>query len=168
MLHAVIDENLSIAGYRDVDPSDVPSHKLRSDGGKFLRPVSDPGQPNFNAMLETVAKTVTVETGQVIVSYSISRRSEDEQRRAVKAEAGRRILERFPEWKQANMTARSVELIRKGEQNWTTEEAQEAAAIQSAWDWVKDVQTASDALESAQPIPVDFTDDGYWPSAVGL
>lgn len=164
MRHALIDEDLSVAGYRDVDPSDVPSHKLRSDGGKFLRPVSDPGQPNFNALLETVAKTVTVETGQVIVSYSISRRSEDEQRRAVKAEAGRRILERFPEWKQANMTARSVELIRKGEQNWTTEEAQEAAAIQSARDWVKAVREASNVIEASAVIPVDFSDNSYWPA----
>lgn len=164
MRHALIDEDLSVAGYRDVDPSDVPSHKLRSDGGKFLRPVSDPGQPNFNALLETVAKTVTVETGQVIVSYSISRRSEDEQRRAVKAEAGRRILERFPEWKQANMRARSVELIRKGEQNWTTEEAQEAAAIQSAWDWVKAVREASNVIEASAVIPVDFSDNSYWPA----
>jgi hypothetical protein len=57
----------------------------------------------------------------------------------VKAEARRRILTRFPEWKQANMTARGVELlnIRVAIGSWTQAQAEEAAALGAAWDWIK-------------------------------
>jgi hypothetical protein len=83
----------------------------------------------------------------------------------VKAEARRRILARFPEWKQANMTARGVELvnIRLAVGSWTENQAQEAAALSAAWDWIKGVRAASDALEALDPIPADFADDGNWP-----
>lgn len=82
----------------------------------------------------------------------------------VKAEARRRILARLPDWKQANMTARGVELLRKGEVNWTPQEQAEADAITAAWDWVKAVRLASDDIEAMTPIPDDYRDDGHWPS----
>ena len=69
---------------------------------------------------------------------------------AIKADARRRILDRYPDWRQANMTARGVELQdlwrRHGE--WTDAEAAEAAALQAAWDWIKTVRRHSDALEA--------------------
>ncbi len=84
----------------------------------------------------------------------------------VKAEARRRILDNFPEWKQANMTARMVELnkIRADAGSWTANEQTEVAAIQSAWDWVKSVRAASDGLELS--LPADYLDDGHWPAPV--
>lgn len=82
----------------------------------------------------------------------------------VKAEARRRILARLPDWKQANMTARGVELLRKGEVNWTPQEQAEADAITAAWDWVKAIRLASDDIEAMTPIPDDYRDDGHWPS----
>jgi hypothetical protein len=83
----------------------------------------------------------------------------------VKAEARRRILARFPEWRQANMTAQGVELlnIRVAVGSWTQAQAQEAAALFAAWDWIKAVRAASDAIEALEPIPADLADDGYWP-----
>ena len=85
---------------------------------------------------------------------------------AVKAEARRRILARFPEWKQANMTARGVELIgiRVVAGAWSPEEAAEAKALGAAWDWIKAVRAASDALEAGAPTPADFADDKHWPA----
>lgn len=83
----------------------------------------------------------------------------------VKVEARRRILLRFPEWKQANMTARGVELtlvLASGGQ-WSPQEQAEADALQGAWDWIKQVRVASDALEAASPIPTDYTADSHWP-----
>ncbi len=65
-----------------------------------------------------------------------------------KAEAGRRILGVAPEWKQRNMTVRAVELLHKGEADWTTEERAEAAAMESAWAQITAIRVASDVLEA--------------------
>lgn len=82
---------------------------------------------------------------------------------SVRAEARRRILSAFPEWKQANMTARAVELVDKlvrGE-TLTDAEADERAAIDAAWGWIKAVRAASNALESDPPS--DYAADAHWP-----
>jgi hypothetical protein len=84
----------------------------------------------------------------------------------IKAEARRRILEKYPEWKQLNMTARMVELnkIRASVGSWTAGEQIEVDVIQSAWDWVKSVRSASDALELT--LPVDYNNNNlYWPKS---
>jgi hypothetical protein len=84
----------------------------------------------------------------------------------IKAEARRRILAKYPQWKQANMTARMVELnkIRASAGSWTAGEQIEVDAIQSAWDWVKSVRSASDALELT--LPVDYNNNNlYWPES---
>jgi predicted house-cleaning NTP pyrophosphatase (Maf/HAM1 superfamily) len=62
----------------------------------------------------------------------------------VKAEAGKRILARYPQYKQANMTARAVELAADNQKTgpeWT--------AIRAAWDWVKAVRAESNRIEAA-------------------
>jgi hypothetical protein len=82
----------------------------------------------------------------------------------VKAEAQRRIFARYPQWRQANMTARGVKLLRKGEPNWTAAEQAEAVALDVAWLWIMSVRAASDALEAMVPIPVDYIADSYWPA----
>jgi len=89
-----------------------------------------------------------------------------EQKAAVKAECRARILARYPEWKQTNIIARSVELqdIWRTAGGWTKAEAAEADAIKSIWAWVKSVRSASDALEAMTPIPSDYTDNKYWPA----
>lgn len=83
----------------------------------------------------------------------------------VKDEARRRILERFPEWKQQNMTARGVELqdIRREKGTWTIEEAAEAAALREAWAWIRAVRAASNAIEAIKPIPADYAAPDRWP-----
>lgn len=85
----------------------------------------------------------------------------------VKDEARRRILAVYPEWKQANMTARGVELTRKLAQGdaWTEAEEADAEALQDAWGWIRSVRTASDAIEAMTPIPLDFCDDSRWPAS---
>ena len=83
----------------------------------------------------------------------------------VKAEAGRRIVARYPEWKQRNMTARAVELLHiQASQPWTPEEQAEADALQAAWAWIASVRAASDVLEAMQPIPADWQSDQHWPA----
>ena len=83
----------------------------------------------------------------------------------VKEEAGRRILYRFPDWKQRNMMARSIELQDiASERPWTTEETAEVVAFRAAWAWIQSVRDASDTIEAIDPIPADFADNTYWPA----
>lgn len=60
------------------------------------------------------------------------------------------ILERFPEWKQANMTARGTELsftLASGVA-LSSDEQVEVAALQTAWVWIKSVRAHSNTLEA--------------------
>jgi len=61
----------------------------------------------------------------------------------IKAAARARILARYPEWRQANLTARAVELVSLGQ---TT--GPEWGQMQAIWDWIKDTRARSDLLES--------------------
>lgn len=74
----------------------------------------------------------------------------------IKAECGSRILGRYPQYVQLNMTSRAIELVRKGEANWSPAEAEEAATLDGAWAWIKAMRAHSNALESsldAMPLP---------------
>jgi hypothetical protein len=64
------------------------------------------------------------------------------------------------------MTARGVDLLsrRLVAGAWTEAEAAEASALQAAWDWIRAVRAASDALEALGPIPAGFADDIHWPA----
>ncbi len=62
----------------------------------------------------------------------------------VKTFARNLILSKFPEWKQANMTARAVEILSASGTNTT-----EWEELQNAWAWIKQVRTYSNELESA-------------------
>ena len=68
---------------------------------------------------------------------------------AIKAKAGEIILARYPAWKQANMTARFVELLNvelAGNLN-AVEQATKQTLV-DAWAWVKAVRAESDRLEA--------------------
>ncbi len=80
----------------------------------------------------------------------------------IKMRAREIILARYPEWKQANMTARSVELTEKlatGIALTDTEQA-ELAAMKAVWSWIKTVRTASDTHEAALAVLVAADDFG--------
>ena len=64
-------------------------------------------------------------------------------RAAIKAAARQTILARYPEWRQANLTARAVELVSLGETS-----GPEWQQMQSIWAWIKDVRARSDLLEA--------------------
>lgn len=77
---------------------------------------------------------------------------------AIKTKARQVILARIPEWKQANMTARAVELVALGQTGGA-----EWAAMQTAWDWIKAVRAHSDALEAAAQSDPNVDIDAGWP-----
>jgi len=82
---------------------------------------------------------------------------------AIKAEAARRIEKRFPVWKQSNATIRALSLLRAGEANWDADQQQQAEDDEKEFLWLESVREASNQLEDMNPIPEDFTADGYWP-----
>ena len=69
----------------------------------------------------------------------------------IKMHAREIILARYPEWKQANMTARSVELTEKLASGTalTVDEQGEIAAMKNVWAWIKTIRTASNEREAA-------------------
>jgi hypothetical protein len=91
-------------------------HKLHVQSGVLTERPADPGQ------LEVLRAAAIVRVNQ---------------------RAGEIILLRFPQWKQANLTARAVELQSIGTENWTESEAQEWTGITAAWAWVKSVRAQS-------------------------
>lgn len=110
--------------------------------------------------------SVIVEQARVVKRTTHAAIAIDSQKMAVKNEARRRILARFPELKQTNMVARGVELQEIWRQSaaWTAEEQAEANALAAARGWIKAVRAASDLLELMNPIPGDFNNDRHWPA----
>lgn len=107
-------------------------------------PLPGLGHPPELADVDGVPTWVWSETG--IESLLACRIAE------VKTEAGRRILERYPTWKQANMNMRATELVDiRVDRDLTEAETAERAAMLSAAAWIKDVRAASDAIEASLP-----------------
>jgi hypothetical protein len=69
----------------------------------------------------------------------------------------------IPEWQQRNLTAQAAQLAEKGRANWTAEELAAWDAGQAIWDQVKAIREASNLIEAMEPIPTDYTDNGFWP-----
>lgn len=83
----------------------------------------------------------------------------------IKAEAQRRILAIAPAWRQSNMIARVLEMVRDNGANvsaWPIELQQENAAYQAVWDRIKAIRAFSDELEAASPLLVEMA-AGDWP-----
>jgi hypothetical protein len=81
---------------------------------------------------------------------------------AIKAEAGRRITERYPVHAQLNMLARAWELNIIGADNWSEDERVEVVNLQDAFLWIKAVRAASNSLETLAP--ANYQDDAHWPA----
>ena len=87
-----------------------------------------------------------------------------------KVEAQRRIYVLAPQWKQANLTARMVELHQKRLDLvlLTAAEQAEVTASQALWDKVKAVRAASDLIEAdiqaaVDPSNFDVVNSPRWP-----
>lgn len=160
MLYALVNEGQFVES-RDLEPEMVATHKLDTDGGCLLRPLIQTSAPDYVPGLEDRTFGYEITPEAVTETWTVTRKSAQSQADAVKAEARRRIVAAFPEWKQANMTARAVELIRDGDL-----EHADMVGLTVAWGWIKSVREASNALEAMSPIPLDYQDDSHWPSSL--
>lgn len=118
-----------------------------SDAGYVLAP--DPPDLGLRQSLKWDGSIWVVETKPVTAEE-------------IKAEAYRRIIAICPEWRQRNLTAQAAQLAKKGEANWTPEEAAAWAAGEALWNQIAAIRAKSDLLEAMNSIPVDYTLDTYW------
>lgn len=103
----------------------------------------------------------TIEAERVVMAAPVRDKTSDEVAAmraekvvAVKSQASQRILALYPAWRQANMTARAIELISlRMDRDLTADETAEQDDLRAAFAAIKAVRQTSDDLEAA--IPVD-------------
>lgn len=86
----------------------------------------------------------------------------------IKIKAGALIVSVFPEWKQRNAIARSVDLVYTNGAI-TDPEYQELQDLQDIWAWVTSVRTHSGTLEAAvlaSNDPSSINIDAGWPDPI--
>lgn len=82
----------------------------------------------------------------------------------IKEEAGRRILDVCPEWKQRNHIATDLtytKILQAGG-SLTPEQEASRVAIEAVWVAIQTLRSKSDEIEAMSPIPQDFANDSYW------
>jgi hypothetical protein len=138
-------------------------------GWKWL-PVEDVAAPSATA-LEALASDYTVGASKVTQTWTKARRSLEEQKQAVKAEAQRRIIaltgtsgltQCMIKQSNANMRANEVNDKRVSGGTLTAEEETEATALRTLATAIKAIRAKSNEIESLDPIPLDYTADSYW------
>lgn len=158
MLYALVSPTAEILGYRVFseipEGIDVAAHKPR-----YL-PVENEDAPAFDAQTQVCEGPVeSVTAAAVVRTWTVRTKSPQEiegMREAkvaeVKAQAAARILALYPEWKQRNMTAQAVVLLRIAQDRpWTMQEAQGSADLEAAWAAVDAVRTRSNEIEADIP-----------------
>lgn len=162
-MHALVGPDNTIIKYSSDYAGFDPSVGVKP-GYRWLPVESDAvGTPGA---LTGASTAVVVEQTRVVKRTTHAVVAIETQKLAVKNEARRRILARYPEWKQTNMVARGLELqeIWRQAGAWTAEEQAEANALAAASGWIKAVRAASDLIELMSPIPVDYAADVRWPA----
>jgi hypothetical protein len=133
--------------------------------------VDDVAAPAHVAELETVTPTYAVGANAVTRQWAKTRRSLDEQKAAVKAEAQRRIIaltgrmalmDCMIKQSNANMRANELNDKRISGGTLTAEEETEATALRNLATAIKAIRAKSNDIELMDPIPLDYTADGYW------
>lgn len=62
----------------------------------------------------------------------------------------------------SNGNREAIRLLRKGEENWTPEEATRAAELEAVDAAIEVLRSSSNVLEEKRPVPTDFKDDKHW------
>jgi len=134
---------------------------LAPNKGAWLPVVAE--DPPFNPITQVKAEPeLQVEDDRVVQFAAVRDKTPEEvaAMRAlkvadIKGQAGDRILALYPDWKQRNMTARAVELVRaRQDRALASDEASEEADLIAAFDTIKAIRVRSNDLEAALP-PTD-------------
>jgi hypothetical protein len=145
-------------------------------GWKWL-PMEETAAPDFNAGLEQISFIYAVGETKVTRAWTKERKPLVDQKAAVKAEAQRRIVALTGRLqlidcmiKQSNANMRANELndkrilfLKEQGEDLTAAEELEATALRNLADAIQAIRAASDVVELMDPIPLDYTDNRYWP-----
>lgn len=121
---------------------------------EYLNTILDGELPRMIRSVEDTGSIVNLV--QLRLDYASLSTQIIEERRvtAIKMAAGKHIEAHVPDWKQRNLTARSVELVNVSKDRpYTPQEQGEVDAINVVWAWVKQVRATSDAAENEGTLP---------------
>jgi len=137
-----------------------PTDALLAEYGMY--PVQVEAQPTIDTRYQRLVRGPMTEANGVVTRGWVIENIPGTVER-VKAEAYRRIVAICPEWRQRNLTAQAAQLAKKGEANWTPEEAAAWSAGEAIWNQIAAIRAASDVIEEMDPIPANFYDLPDWP-----
>lgn len=101
------------------------------------------------------------EVDAVDIAAILASKSENARVARIKTAARDAIVARYPEWKQANMTARALELVnQRVVSGLSAAEQTELDALIAVWTWIKSVREASDEAEATAGM---LASDVVWP-----
>ena len=109
-------------------------------------------QGNTDTTYENDGWTITATR---TVAWADIERVREDRISMVRTDAYNKIVSVLPEWKQRNLTARAVELLSFGVENWTVDEQAEWDVGQALWGHIKLVRAATDSFEIAIMLETD-------------
>ncbi|MEQ9519463.1 MAG: hypothetical protein RLN89_08485 [Parvibaculum sp.] len=130
-------------------------HVTCSDGKRIV-PALDPANADWQALARWQAE------GNEITPYTPPPITITD----IKAEAGNRILERYPLHAQLNMNAEATALTEAlvSDGSWTNEQAKRATELKADWAWITAVRVRSNELErDLSLVSGDLSDQANWP-----
>lgn len=158
MLYAVVSPTDEILEY--VVKAQVPEGTSFAAAKPRLVPVENESPPAFNALTQVCEGPVdTVEPDAVVRIWTVRDKTAPEilalraaRVEEVKTEAQARILNLFPTWKQNNMAARGLALLRILQtRDFTTDEAAESEVLDAGWAAIDAIRLQSNAIEASIP-----------------
>jgi len=134
-------------------------------------PVEETPAPAFIAGLETVSSVRAFSTDKAVLQWTKVRKSLDEQKAAVKAEAQRRIvaltgkvalIDCMIKQSNANMRANELNDKRLNGDTLTVDEETEAQALRDLATAIKAIRAKSNDVEVMGSIPLTYQSDEWW------
>lgn len=148
-------ENGQVTEYREFAEGEIPAHKSH-----LWRIVEDivPEYDEFYDLL--TGPILDIQEDKLVYQYTIFPRPLNELKSLIKAEAQKRILAKYPLWKQNSMLADKLSIVQK--ETKTQEDIDALAEIELALEEIKYIRERSDAIELMDPIPSDYMIEDYW------
>lgn len=148
-------EDGQILEYREFADGEIPAHKAH-----LWKIVEDtvPEHDEFYQIL--TGPVLDIQEDKLVFAYTLFPRPLNEMKRMVKEEAERRILKKYPMWKQNNMLLDKINIL--GKEVKTSEDLEALAVIETSFQEINYIRERSNIIEAMEPIPSDYMIEDYW------